>query len=663
MTKGKISPELLQKIKDSIHMTEVVGEHVVLRKSGAHFVGLCPFHSERSPSFSVSESKQLYHCYGCKKGGDLVSFVMEIMGISFPEAVEELAERARVALPKDWGGASSDEEVSEKDRKTQLQRERLALAFKLNRFAAAYYHQNLSRSPKAVQYLASRGISMAENTLVREFYVGAASDSWDSLAKYLVQKKAPLDLATELGLIRPSTKPRAEKDLRGQAPGPGYFDLLRNRALFPILNLRGKVAGFGGRTLGDEQPKYLNSPESPTFQKSKLVFGLYQAQKHIREKDEVILVEGYFDVLALHKAGFQNVVATCGTSLTADHLKLLRRFATRLTVLFDGDSAGISATERAMEAGLDQGWVLYGAQLPAGMDPDEIIFELGKESPHGKERMAQILNAAKPLLDTKINQALGLDAGAQNGQARKALSSEEQSQALKKVGVWLARLQDPIGKDIRIQYLQKELGIPRQLVLRAMGQVSGAQPIVQASVSVRKNPQAPKAGLGKINPADRILIAGIVLGGDYVKTFLKVKDRLPPQRGLSDLLEDQGGREWVESMFTSERDLSIQGISPETWQRQWNSGIWGIQDNRIHSIAAEVLVAKEGNDPPISVGDFQVAVSKRVARCWARFSQQIKAAIAGAEAKKNIELHSQLMKEYLDVQRKMKEFSSFYDED
>ena len=535
MKKEKISPELLQKVKDSVNILEVIGEHVVLRKSGANYVGLCPFHSERSPSFSVSENKQLYHCYGCKKGGDLVTFVMEVLGISFPEAVEDLADRARIKLPQGWNGSGED---PEQEKQRSAFREKQSLAFKLNRFAAAFFHQTLGNDSKAIEYLMTRGIA---EDWAKAFYLGAVSDSWDSLARHLVSRKAPMEMALELGLIRPSTK--------GQKMGPGYFDLFWHRVIFPILNLRGKVAGFGGRILGEETPKYLNSPESLIFQKGKLAYGLYHAQKHIREKDELVLVEGYFDVLAMHAAGFQNVVATCGTAITPDHLAIFKRFASKLTVLFDGDKAGVAATERAMEVALDAGWVIYGAKMPEGLDPDEVVLGNSKEGGEGgpesdqksnqkskksgQEQMAEILKNATAMLDSRIDELIRT-----SGQ-----ESESRTVALKKIGGWLSRLQDPIGREVRIDQIQKRMGVSRQLLQQIMGgsfpPVSGSAPRSSSELSTTqmKGKQSSSPSKAKLPPSDRALLAGLASGGEFSRIFAEARDNLPPKMTLSDLFE------------------------------------------------------------------------------------------------------------------------------
>lgn len=657
MVRGKVTPELLKKVKDAVNIVQVVGEHVVLKKSGSNYSGLCPFHSERSPSFSVSEQKQLYHCYGCKKGGDLVSFVMELHGLSFIEAVEELADRGRVALPKDVSGATGDPKDAER---RSAASEKLALAFKLNRFAAAFYHHQLKRQPGFQDYLRKRGVGDFEGELMRNFYVGAAMPSWDDLSTHLLAKQAPLPLAVELGLIRPSTKAAAAGKV-----GPGYFDLFRNRAMFPILDLRGKIAGFGGRLLpdagvpgsgasggGDNQPKYLNSPESLVFHKSKLAFGLFQAQKHIREKDEIILVEGYFDVLALHAAGFKNVVATCGTSLTPDHLRVFLRLGTKVTVLFDGDSAGINATERAMEVGLEHGVVLYGCTIPGGQDPDEALFdaESGQARSGGREAMTALLSGAQPLLDQRIGE-----------EVRKAAAGPEaKAQAVKKIALWLARFRDPVGRAIRIQTVVKSLDIPAHLLESPSDSRGGKRDEGIPAVTVRTptpivvNPRKPtgKRAAAGISPREKILLVAIARGAQFSPLLAESRAKFPPNMAFADLFESPAARSFVASVFSDPAEWERFRALPETF-------LTDELDPQVRSILTEAWVAHES---PFTEEDVVGALNRALGRSWAQFSQQIKSALADAEVKKDAKLQSELMKDYLDVQRKMKEFITLYDE-
>ncbi|MFZ9596444.1 MAG: DNA primase [Bdellovibrionia bacterium] len=700
--KNKIPPELLQKIKDSTNLLELVGEHVVLRKAGANYVGLCPFHSERSPSFSVNEMKQLYHCYGCKKGGDSVSFIMDLLGVSFYEALEELAERGKVALPAGWSGSAQDSTDASGDRKNQVYREKMATAYKLNRFAAAFFYQKLAGHPRARQYFEQRGVSA---DWIRLFYLGASLESWDQLANHLVEKQAPLDLALELGLIRISnrdskeTQPGADglgvqeaSALRGPRSfkksgsfsGTSYFDGFRNRVLFPIVNLRGKVAGFGGRVLDDGSPKYLNSPESLVFQKSKLAFGLYQAQKFIREQDEVILVEGYFDVLAMHAAGFKNTVATCGTALTSDHLMMLKRLGSRITLLFDGDAAGISATERAMELGLDHGLVLHGAKMPPGLDPDEIFFdsELAVERPEGWEKMKSILGAAQPLLDSGIEKTL-LEAQA---------GPEEKTQAVKKIAAWLGRFKDPIGREVRLQGVRERLGVSEQLLVEAIGREkksgvgrgSGDSSLGASALMVRGSESGVRSAVaspgvhaddgssseqGALVPAsslalrssqdsaefkamDQILLAGVFSGEVYLKIVLDAASELPKGVCIAEIFEYPPARALFSTFLVDQEVLERLLHSPASLiQEDW--------DLQIRTTLTAFFLADQ---KPFSLEDFKSVVYRRIGRIWARFSQQIRKAIADAEISKDIEYQAGLMKEYLDVQRKMKDFICFYDE-
>jgi DNA primase len=673
--KGKITPELLQKIKEAVNLREVVGEHVVLRKAGASFSGLCPFHQERSPSFNVNEQKQFYYCYGCQKGGDVVSFVMEIHGMSFPEAIEELAERGRVALPKDiakdLGGGSPEEEA-----RRAAAREKLNLSFKLNRFVAAFYHSSLAQNQQARAYLSKRGVS---EDMIRQFYIGSSSSSWDALTQHFIAKNAPLPIAQELGLIRPSPK---------TAPGgSGFFDLFRNRVMFPILDLRGKVVGFGGRSLpaasegGDSDgPKYMNSVESPIFHKGKIAYGLYQAQKHVREKDEVILVEGYFDVIALHAAGFQNVVATCGTALTPDHLQVFKRFASKVTVLFDGDKAGITATERAMELGLSHGAILYGAVIPKGLDPDEILFdqETGAPTADGKAQMTAILSAAQPLLDSRIQEA----------SVQASQGPEARTQALKQIGQWLAMYSDPVGREVRIQDVETKFGVSRALVLQTMGQVGaqnrGAAPQqnrpmgnpTQAyptqgglprprAITIPKPGSAPKKASNEArepSSGDRVLLAALAMGGKYLESFRELAGNLPrgfpagpdspsSKMTISDLFDYVPARVFMTQILKEGEVPADFALNPGTLAEM-------DLDPQVRSILMEGSVS--GTE--ISADDLKGAIHRGVRRLWARFSQQIKQAMQDAEAKKDAGLHEQLSKEYLDVERKMKEFISFYDE-
>jgi len=637
-----------QDLKNRLSIVEVVGEHVVLRKAGANHSGLCPFHSERSPSFSVNEQKGMYHCFGCKKGGDMISFVMEIHGIDFKEALEELAERAKMRLPQELTSFGSKDDP-ERAKMREEEREKLQTALRLNRFAAAFYRERLAQMPEALAYFQKRGIdSHATQGLGRNFYLGAAPVGWDALAKYLEKGKAPLPLAQELGLIRASQR------------GTGHFDLFRGRAIFPIIDMKGKVVAFGGRTIPelappvdegqkDSGPKYLNSSESFIFRKSKVAYGLFQAQKHIREQDEIVLVEGYFDVLGLHAGGFENAVATCGTALTLDHLNIFKRLGSRVVILFDSDRAGEDATDRAMELGLQQGWVLHGATLPKGSDPDEIIFDRhsGRPLPEGREQMRAILKEAKPLIDVRIAEAISEASG----------GPEALSLSIKKVGGWLKLFTDPIGREVRVRSTAQALGVEPRLILSSMGE---AGRVMQAAIgrpaapriSVPTAPAGAPARAPLLSKREQIVLRGLAWGKEFSDLLAKSRAQMPPGMGLWELFEHPSARQWVERVASDPANLSRLREAPETL-------ISGINSRQVLTTITEALVATE---PLHTVEEFQRALQSQLKRLWVRFSQHIKKALAAAEASEDAELQAKLMKEIIDVQRKIQEFTSFYDE-
>jgi DNA primase len=664
---ARISNTALQSFKDELKnrlsIVDVVGEHVVLRKAGANHSGLCPFHSERSPSFSVNEQKGMYHCFGCKKGGDMISFIQEIHGIGFMEALEELAERAKMRLPQELSDAGSKDDP-ERAKMREEERQKLQTALRLNRFAAAFYRERLAQMPEAQAYFQKRGIdSLATQGLGRNFYLGAAPTGWDALAKHLDKGKAPLPLAQELGLIRTSQR------------GMGHFDLFRGRAMFPILDMKGKVVAFGGRTIPelappieegqkDSGPKYLNSSESFVFRKSKIAYGLFQAQKHIREQDEIILVEGYFDVLGLHAGGFENAVATCGTALTVEHLNLFKRLGSGVILLFDSDRAGEDATDRAMELGLQQGWVLHGATLPKGSDPDEIIFDRhsGQPLPEGREQMRTILKAAKPLIDVRIAEAVSGAAG----------GPEALSLSIKRIGGWLKLFADPIGREVRVRSSAQALGIEPRLLLSSMGDVGrsigGAPPSIGRPAPAPWGPasgitagtqkgsppagEPTRTGTPVLSKREQIVLRGLTWGREFSDLLAKSRAQMPPGMGMWDLFEHPSARQWVEQVSSDPANLARLREAPETL-------ISTIDSRQVLTTITEALVAAESLH---TEEEFQRALQSQLKRAWVRFSQHIKRSLAAAEASEDAELQAKLMKEIIDVQRKIQEFTSFYDE-
>ena len=351
----KYSEDFIERVRAASDLVEVISQHTQLKPSGSRMTGRCPFpdHDDRSPSFSVSADLQLYFCYGCKKGGNIFKFLQTFQGMSFPEAVEFLARKAGIPLPED-PRAGTGPRV---DRAAYL---------RINRMAAVFFHRRLKALPAehpVLQYLTSRGIDSAA---IETFRLGVNLDEWDALAKLLQSQNVPLDMAQALGLVR------AKK-------AGGHYDLFRERVIFPILAPTGDVLGFGGRTYADGLPKYMNSPETPVFHKGRTLYGLHETGRHIRALDQVILVEGYMDVISLYIRGVRNAVAILGTALTADHAKILRRYTKNIVVLLDGDAAGVAAAERSLTILSEAGLRPKGMILPDKMDPDDYVRRVGAE--------------------------------------------------------------------------------------------------------------------------------------------------------------------------------------------------------------------------------------------------------------------------------------------
>lgn len=346
------SDDFIHQVCDANEIADLISEYVPLKKSGRNLLGLCPFHNEKTPSFSVSAEKQFYHCFGCGEGGRVLDFVMKIEHLDFVEAIRFLAQRAHIPVPEQQNFAE--------DKKTASEKEQL---YRLNREAALFFHDKLYsvQGDEARAYFLNRGLT---ESVMKGFGLGYAPDSWDSLLKHLKQKGYSEALIEKAGLA-------GHKEKR-------YYDSFRNRVIFPIFDLRGNVIGFGGRVLDDSKPKYLNSPESPVFSKSHNLYGLNIAKNE--KNRSLLVVEGYMDVIALHQAGISNAVAALGTAFTPDHAKLMKRYADKVTLCFDSDEAGQKATARCIE-------IMSGQQMKVNVlvqnkakDPDEYIKKFGKDS-------------------------------------------------------------------------------------------------------------------------------------------------------------------------------------------------------------------------------------------------------------------------------------------
>jgi DNA primase len=380
------------RVKQQADIVRVVGEYVRLKKSGQNFTGLCPFHGEKTPSFAVHPVKQIYHCFGCGKGGDVFNFVMEMEKCPFPEAVRLVAEKCGIAIPR-------PKERSPEERKENQQRTAL---IELHREAQSFFVKQLESTAEgraARAYLEDRGLN---SEAISRFGIGYAPSGGDTLLRYLKQKYAE-KLLTESGLL--------SRDQSGR-----LFDRFRRRITFPIANESGKIVAFGCRALGDDQPKYLNSPETPIYSKSNVLYHMDRAKEAIRRQDFAILVEGYMDAIAVARAGIANVVASCGTSLAEPQVKLLGRFTKRVIVNYDPDAAGQAATERSISLLLEQDFEVRVLALPAigdkKADPDLFIREKGAEA------YIKTVKDSPPYVDYLISRARQMDLTTGEGKLR-----------------------------------------------------------------------------------------------------------------------------------------------------------------------------------------------------------------------------------------------------
>ncbi len=363
----------IQDLLSRVDIGEVVGRHVELKRSGANLMGLCPFHAEKSPSFSVNPGKQFYYCFGCGAGGDAIRFLTEHLGLSFFEAVNDLAQGVGLAVP--------EEQVSPEERQRQdtLRQRRLSLGEVMSR-AADFYRAQLRDQPRAIDYLKKRGLTGA---IAARFGLGFAPPGWHALAGVFGNYEDPL--LEQAGLVRVRQSDKADDDAAPLPAGEssserGRYDWFRDRVMFPIRAVSGDVIGFGGRVLDDSKPKYMNSPETELFSKGRELYGLFEARQALREKGYALVVEGYMDVVALAQNGFANAVATLGTACTAEHVQKLFRFTDAVIFSFDGDAAGRRAAGRALEAALPHATDLRSVRflfLPPEHDPDSFVRELG----------------------------------------------------------------------------------------------------------------------------------------------------------------------------------------------------------------------------------------------------------------------------------------------
>ena len=354
---NRIPEETIEEIRNKVDIVDVISEYIQLKKQGRNYFGLCPFHGEKTPSFSVSADKQIYHCFGCGAGGNVFSFLMNIENCTFMEAAATLAEKVHINLPIQNEGSPFSEKSPD-----------YAEMFRAHDLLQKFYHHllvNTKEGTMAIEYLQQRGFT---EDVINSFKIGYAPNTWDAASRFLEKRGFNLHEMAKAGLI-------VRKDSDGT-----YFDRFRDRIMFPIWDNQGRTIAFGGRILYEGEPKYLNSPETKIFNKSKTLYGLHLARPEIRKKQQVVLFEGYVDVIAAHRAGVENGVASLGTSLTDEQANIIRRNTENVTICYDSDNAGINAAYRAATILTNAGCTVRVAKMPEGLDPDDYIRAYGYES-------------------------------------------------------------------------------------------------------------------------------------------------------------------------------------------------------------------------------------------------------------------------------------------
>ena len=423
----QINEEVIERIKQENDIVDIISENVRLKKSGRNYVGLCPFHNDKSPSLSVSQEKQIYKCFSCGEAGNVITFVMKYKKLTFQEATKYLADKAGIPLEL---GSSRDSLITKKKE----------LLYKVNTEAARYYFYNLQKTSFAKEYFLKRGI---KEEIIKRFGLGYAQEGWHNLIMYLRKKGFNDNLLLEAGLVSKSDKTGS------------VYDRFRNRVMFPVFDVRGKVIGFGGRVLDDSKPKYLNSPETAIFHKGTNLYGLNFATRNKLEQDYIIIVEGYMDLISLHQHGITNTVASLGTALTINQARLLKRYVNKVIISYDADVAGQTATLRGLEILRNAGFDVKVLKVPQGKDPDEFVRN------NGKDAFLRLVDNALPLIEYRIKKAA------------EGINLRDNNELVKYGERFAEILADlnPIEKDVYIKKISEETSIKEQAIYDLLSEV------------------------------------------------------------------------------------------------------------------------------------------------------------------------------------------------
>ncbi len=495
-----IPRDKVTEIKNSVDILEIISETVILRKAGRNYQGLCPFHAEKTPSFTVNPGKQIFHCFGCGEGGDVIGYVMKREGMSFPEALRSVAKRGGIEVPSVELSAAEQQRLGERER-----------LFSVNRLALQYFESNLrgSAGKGARDYLNKRGLA---RETIDQFNIGFAAEGWDLLARFLRLKKVPSQLGERAGLLRPRKQQT------------GYYDLFRNRIIFPIFDSGSRVIGFGGRVMDASLPKYLNSPETPVYNKKSSLYGLHAARAESRAAEVIHVVEGYLDLLALHQNGIRNAVATLGTSLSMEHVRIIKGLigtAGQVILVFDSDNAGIKAAERSVEV-FSKGFVdARILVLPKGHDPDSFLLAFGADA--FREAASGALSIIAFLMTTAIR--------------RHGLSTEGKVRIVRELEGTLAAVEDGIARALHIRELSERIGVEEAAIMERVkaagaGRAAGGQrpPGERMQGTIADQKRFPPMGAHR--RMERRIIAMML---QFPTILPKVREA-----GLLDSFEDEG---------------------------------------------------------------------------------------------------------------------------
>lgn len=474
-----IPEDKVEEIRSAVDIVDLVSGYVTLKRVGRNYVGLCPFHTEKTPSFSVSPHKQIFYCFGCGAGGNVFNFLMRSENVNFVEAIQSLAERYHIKIPE---SSAKNENQSVHD-----------AFYEINRTAARFYYDCLvkGKDKSGLSYLQGRGI---DTGTIKRFGLGYSPDAWAVLTNFFRKEKLDIEQVAHLGLVIPREK------------GNGHYDRFRGRVMFPIMNPSGRVIGFGGRRLKeDNTPKYLNSPESTIYHKSQSLFGLYQSRESIRQQDEILLVEGYTDVIGLYRHGVKNAVASSGTAFTAEQATIIRRYTKNVVIVYDGDTAGAGAAVRAAAILLEASLNAKVALLPPEHDPDSFVRNVGVQA------FGSLIENASEFVPFRLAQSR------RKGQLK---SVQQKTEVAKEVMAVLTRISDPITRSLHLQQLAAGLGIDLK-VLSGAGKKAGWA--TQTGSQQTEEDTAAEKRFKNLDLAQRNLLRVLLEedGGRYLKDILE----------------------------------------------------------------------------------------------------------------------------------------------